>query len=124
MVKLPKEKKKLVGCRWVFVVKYKADGSLEQFKARLVAKGYTQTYGIDYFETFALVVKMNAMRILLSLAINRGWSMQQYDVKNAFLHGNLDEEIYMEVPPGFMSKINKVSKLKKALYGLEQSPRA
>ena len=85
--------KKLLGCRWIFTVKYKSDGSLERYKARLVAKGYTQTYGIDYKETFTHAAKMNTIRILISIMVNLDWNMQQYDIKNAFLHRNLDEEI-------------------------------
>ena len=83
VVELP-EGKKPVGCMWVFTVKYKADGTIERFKARLVAKGYTQTYGIDYVETFALVAKINTVCILISLAVNLDWPLHQFDVKNTF----------------------------------------
>ncbi|RDX61249.1 hypothetical protein CR513_60537, partial [Mucuna pruriens] len=85
----------------------------------------TLTYGIDYEETFAPIAKMNTVRVIISLAAHFGWNLQQFDVKNAFLHGELEEEVYMEIPPGFYShnEKNKVCKLKKALYGLKQSPR-
>lgn len=113
--------KKAVGCRWIYTVKYRSDGSLDRYKARLVAKGYTQTYGIDYDETFAQVAKMNTVRVILSLAAHFGWELQQFDVKNASLHGDLEEEVYMEIPPGYDSPGggNKVCRLRKALYGLK-----
>ncbi|WVZ95817.1 hypothetical protein U9M48_041533 [Paspalum notatum var. saurae] len=125
LVPLPKGKK-AVGCKWVFTVKQNPKGEVDRYKARLVAKGYSQTYGIDYDETFAPVAKMNTVRTLISCAVNFGWPLHQMDVKNAFLHGDLQEEVYMEIPPGFAGSqtIGKVCKLNKSLYGLKQSPRA
>ncbi|XP_074335810.1 retrovirus-related Pol polyprotein from transposon RE1 isoform X1 [Apium graveolens] len=117
--------KRVVGCKWVFSVKHKADGSVERLKARLVAKGFTQSYGIDYQETFAPVAKLNTIRVLISIAVNLDWPLLQLDVKNAFLNGDLEEEVYMKIPPGFESRFpaNKVCKLIKTLYGLRQSGR-
>jgi hypothetical protein len=124
LVQLPKGKK-VVGCKWVFTVKQTPEGKVEMYKARLVAKGYSQTYGIDYDEIFAPVAKMGTVRTLISCAVNFGWPLHQLDVKNTFLHGNI-EEVYMEIPPGFTNNqtLEKVCKLKKSLYGLKQSPRA
>ena len=92
---------------WVYTVKQKADDSIERYKARLVAKGFTHIYGVDYQETFAVVAKMNSVRILLSLAVNLDWSLHQFDVKNAFLHGDLAEEVYMDIPPWFADAKSK-----------------
>ncbi|KAH9696724.1 reverse transcriptase Ty1/copia-type domain-containing protein [Citrus sinensis] len=118
--------KQPVGCKWIFTIKYKADGSVERLKARLVTKGFTQSYGIDYLETFAPIAKLNTIIILLSLAVNLDWYLYQLDIKNTFLNGDLEEEVFMEVPQGLDLNLtgNKVCKLKKSLYGLKQSPRA
>ena len=83
----------MVGNRWISTIKYKSDGSLERYKPRLVTKGFTQTYSIDYKETLTLVAKINTIMILISPAVNLEWKTQQYDIKNAFLDEELDEEI-------------------------------
>lgn len=106
---LPQDKKE-VGCKWVFTVKYKADGSVERYKARLVVKGFTQTHGIDYQEAFAPVATINSIRILLSLVVNFNWTLYQYDVKNAFLNGELHEEVYMSLPHRFLKQILQETK--------------
>ncbi|KAM2116752.1 hypothetical protein ACFX1R_010393 [Malus domestica] len=117
--------KKAVGSHWVYKTKLKADGSIERHKARLVARSFTQTLGIDYKETFTSMTKMNTVCVLLSVFVNCGWSLYQMDVKNAFLHGELQEEVYMQIPPCYSpAKDGMVCKLHKTIYGLKQSPRA
>jgi hypothetical protein len=124
LIALPKDKK-TIGCKWVYKVKHNVDGSMSRYKARLVAKGYAQTYGIDYEETYNLVAKITTVRAIIVMAATKGWSLHQMDVKNAFLHGDL-QEVYMEQPLGYVDQTrpNLVCRLKKTLYGLKQALRA
>lgn len=122
LVSLPTGKN-IIDNKWIFTEKRKSNGEIERYKARLVVRGFTQRYGIDYEETFSPVARMESIRILLALAAARGMKLSQFDVKTAFLNGDLEEEIYMKQPEGFEDGSNRVCKLKRSLYGLKQSPR-
>ena len=115
----------LVGCKWVYKTKRKANGEIDRYKARLVAQGYSQEEGIDYNEVFAPVAKYKSIRTVLAIANQLDLEVHQMDVVSAFLNGDLKEDIYMKQPEGFTSAKfpNKVCKLKKSLYGLKQSAR-
>ena len=116
----PHQGSNVIDCKWVYKVKKKADGSIDRYKACLVAKGFKQRYGIDYEDTFSPVVKAATIRLVLSIAVSRGWSLKQLDVQNAFLHGFLEEDVYMHQPPGYQDKNlpHYICKLDKSLYGL------
>ena len=114
-----------IGCHWVYTVKVGSNGQVDRLKARLVAKGYTQVYGSDYGDTSSPVAKIASVRLLLSMTAMCSWPLYQLDIKNAFLHGDLAKEVYMEQPPGFVTQGESglVCRLRHSLYGLKQSPR-
>jgi hypothetical protein len=122
----PAPSQNIVGCKWVYKVKRNVDGSVSRYKARLVAKGFHQQAGLDYDETFSLVIKPTTVRIILTLAAHFDWPLRQLNISNAFLHGYLKEDVFMAQPQGFVdhSKPDYVCKLHKSLYGLKQAPRA
>ncbi|XP_073300553.1 uncharacterized protein [Primulina huaijiensis] len=123
VVDLPPQVKP-IGCRWVYKIKLKSDVSVERFKTCLVAKGYTQKPGIDFHDTFSPTVKIVTIRCLLNVAVIQNWPLFQMDVTNAFLQGDLDEDIYMNLPQGYkIPGDNKVCKLNKSLYRLKHASR-
>ena len=114
----------MVSYKWIYKIKTCSDGSIERYKTRLVVKDFTQKYGIDYEETFAPVARISSVCALLAVAAASKWDLFQMDVKNAFLNGELSEEVYMQPPPGLFVDSNKVCRIRRVLYGLKQAPRA
>ncbi|GAB2281423.1 Belongs to the helicase [Dionaea muscipula] len=115
--------KRAISCKWIYIAKVNHDDSVARLKVRLVVKGYVQVYGVDYTETFSPVAKMASVRLLISLAASSQWLLHYIDVKNTFLHGDLQEEVYMKQPPEIIAERESgyVCRLKKSLNGLKQS---
>jgi len=123
ITELPPNKIPLRG-KWVYKIKKDNKGLIIKYKARWVIKGFNQILGVDYIDTFSTTCRPETYRLIIIIAISNKWILKQYDVKNAFVHANIDTEIYTELPTGFYTKeVSKVCKLNKALYGLKQSPR-
>jgi len=117
------ENKKLLSPKWVYKIKKTPEGEIDRFKARLVVRGFKQEYEVDYFETFSTVCRYESIRFILALVAAKNLQMKQFDVKTAFLNGEIEEIIYMHQPEGFEENMDKVCLLKKSIYGLKQSPR-
>jgi hypothetical protein len=120
------EGKFVVTSKWIYKIKHAANGSIEKYKARFVARGFSQVEGVDYDETFAPVARHTSIRSIIALATSMVWKLHQMDVERAFLNGEIEEEVYIEQPEGFVIHNEKshVCRLKEALYGLKQAPRA
>ncbi|KAJ7954712.1 Retrovirus-related Pol polyprotein from transposon TNT 1-94 [Quillaja saponaria] len=117
---------KTIGVKWVYKTKMKENGEVDKYEARLVAKGYKQEFGVDFKEVVAPVARLDTIRLVVALAAQNSWSIFQLDVKSTFLHGELEEQVFIDQPPGYvkLGSEHKVYKLKKALYGLKQAPQA
>jgi hypothetical protein len=120
------EGKSVVTCKWIYKIKHAVDGSVEKYKARFLFRGFSQVEGIDYEETFAHFSRYTSIRTIVSLATSMVWRLHQMDVKTTFLNGEIEEEVYIEKPDGFMihEKEYHVCWLNKSLYGLKHAPRA
>ena len=125
LAELP-ENKRVIGCKWVFKRKLKANGSVERYKARLVTQGFSQHFGVDYDETFCLIVRFESLHTLIAVAVQNGLKIHQMDVTTAFLNGTIEEEVYMNQLKGFIEdgKEHLVCRLKHSLYWLKQAPRS
>ena len=118
--------KSVVTSKWIFKIKHVVDGSIEKYNVTFVARGFSQKEGVDYDETFVLVARYTSIKTIIALASAMGWRLHQMDVKTTFLNGEIEEEVYVEQPDGFVvhGKESHVCRLKKALYRLKQAPRA
>ena len=116
----------VVGCKWIFCTKYLPDGSIDRYKSRLTAKAFHQCPRVNFHDTFNLVVKPTTIKIVLSLVVICGWSLQQLDVNDAFLQDTLSKDVFMKQPQGFIDneKPDHVYKLCKVIYGRKQAPHA
>ena len=120
------EERSIVTSKWIFKIKHATDRSVEKYKVRFVARGFSQREGVDYDETFASVAQFTSICTIIALASAMGWKLYQMDMKTTFLSGEIEEEVYIEHSEGFEvhGKETHVCRLKKALYGLQQDPRA